>query len=136
MADPIRVDGLKEFSRNLKRLDADLPKALRVALNDAVDIVVDDARPRIPSKSGRARRSVKARSTRSAARVVGGSKSVPYYSWLDFGGRVGRNGSVRRPFLKDGRYIYRAFFSNHDRFQDALEKALLDVARKAGVEVE
>lgn len=135
MADPIRIEGLAEFSRNLKKLDADLPKALRVALNKSADIVVGAARPRIPKRSGRAQASVKARSTRTAVRVVGGSKRVPYYPWLDFGGAVGRNKSVRRAFLKDGRYIYRAYFDNSDEFGRVLEAALLDVAREAGVEV-
>lgn len=137
MADPIQIEGLKEFSRNLKKLDADLPKALRVGFNAAADIVVTDARSGVPSgKTGKARRSVKARSTRTAARVVGGGRSAPYYPWLDFGGRVGRKKSIRRPFLSDGRYIYRAFYDNQQRFADALEAALLDVVRQAGIEVD
>lgn len=135
MTEPIRVEGLREFSRNLKKLDADLPKALRIALNEAADVVVKGARPKVPRKSGRAAASVKARSTRTAVRVVGGGNRVPYYPWLDFGGRVGRNKSVRRPFLKEGRYIYASYFANTDEFTKVLEAALLDVARQAGVEV-
>lgn len=135
MADPIRVQGLAEFSRNLKKLDADLPKALRIALNEAADIVVKGARPRVPRRSGRAAASIKARSTRTAVRVVGGSNRVPYYPWLDFGGRVGVKKSVRRPFLKEGRYIYASYFANTDEFGKVLEEALLEVARQAGVEV-
>jgi hypothetical protein len=135
VAEPIRVEGLKEFSRNLKKLDGDLPKALRIALNEAADIVVSGARSRIPRRTGRASASVKARSTRTASRVVGGSNRVPYYPWLDFGGRVGKGKSVRRPFLKEGRYIYASYFANSDEFAKVLEEALLDVARQAGVEV-
>lgn len=135
MTEPIRVEGLREFSRNLKKLDADLPKALRIALNEAADVVVKGARPKVPRKSGRAAASIKARSTRTAVRVVGGGNRVPYYPWLDFGGRVGRNKSVRRPFLKEGRYIYASYFANTDEFTKVLESALLDVARQAGVEV-
>lgn len=136
MADPVKVDGLKEFSANLKRLDTGLPKALRMALNSAADVVVAAARPRIPTRSGKAKASVKARSTRKASRVVGGGKRAPYYPWLDFGGRVGRNRSVRRPFLKDGRYIYDAYFDNSRRFGEVLEESLIDVAREAGVEID
>jgi hypothetical protein len=135
MADPIRVEGLAEFRRNLKKLNADLPKALRIALNQAADIVVGDARPRVPRRSGRAAASIKARSTQTAVRVVGGSARVAYYPWLDFGGRVGRNKSVRRAFLKEGRYIYKSYFDNSDEFAEVLQAALLDVARQAGVEV-
>ena len=144
VADPIKVEGLAEFSRNLKKLDADLPKALRVALNESAGLVVDYARPKIPSRSGRARGSVKTASTRTAARVRGGGNRAPYYPWLDFGGSVGRGrtgrgtGSVHRPFKKDGRYIYDGYFKlkASGEFQTTLEAALLDVARQAGIEVE
>lgn len=134
--EPIKIEGLAQFTKNLKTLDRDLPKALRMAFNTAADVVVQDARPRIPTKSGKAKASVKARSTATASRVVGGSTRVPYYPWLDFGGRVGRSKSVRRPFLKEGRYIYRAYFSNQARYAELVETALLDVARQAGVEID
>jgi len=136
MADPIQIDGLKEFVGNLKKLDADLPKALRVAFNAAADIVVTDARTGIPSRSGKARASVKARSTQKAARIVGGGKTAPYYPWLDFGGRVGRNKSIRRPFQTEGRFIYRAFYDNKPKFGEAVETALLDAVKQAGIEVD
>lgn len=135
MTEPIRVEGLAEFRRNLKQLNSDLPKALRLALNQAADIVVSDARPRVPKRTGRAAASIRARSTQTAVRVAGGSARVAYYPWLDFGGRVGRNKSVRRAFLKEGRYIYRSYFDNTEKFAEVLEAALLDVARQAGVEV-
>lgn len=136
MADPIRIDGLAQFSRDLKKLDADLPKALRVALNEAADVIVDYARPRVPKRSGRAQASVKARSTRTAVRVVGGGSRAPYFPWLDFGGRVGRRRAVKRAFLKDGRYIYEGYFRKQAEFEAVLTKALLDVAAQAGIEVD
>ena len=136
MTDAIKIDGLREFQRDLKKLDSDLPKALRVALNEAAEVVVSYARPRIPRVSGRAAASVKAKSTRTAVRVSGGGNRVPYFPFLDFGGRVGRRRSVRRPFLKEGRYIYAAYFSNQKEFAEVLEKALLNVAKQAGVEVD
>lgn len=137
-ADPISITGLRKFSRDLKKIDNDLPKTLRVALNEAADVVVSDARPRVPRRSGRAQRSIKARSTRTAVRVSGGGSRAPYYPWLDFGGRVGKARSIRRPFLKDGRFIYRAYFDAavRDRFSTVLEKSLIKVAESAGVEVE
>jgi hypothetical protein len=130
------VVGLREFQRNLKKLDADLPKALRVAFNGAADVVVTDARRRVATRSGRARGTVKARSTQTASRVVGGGNKAPYYPWLDFGGKVGRARSVSRPFLKHGRYIYDAYFDNQARYAQLMERALLDVAASAGVEVD
>lgn len=136
MTDAIKIDGLDQFRANLKVMDRELPKALRMAFNAAAEIVVNDARPRVPSKSGRARGSVKARSTQAYSRVSGGGNKAPYYPWLDFGGKVGRGKSVSRPFLKDGRYIYDAYFRNKARYAEMLEKSLLDVAVQAGVEVD
>src|SRR5690554_1767237 len=105
--EPIKVQGLKEFRDALKRLDGDLPKALRQAFNRSAELIVNEARPKVPKLTGRARASVKTRSTQKEVRIVGGSKRVPYYPWLDFGGRI-RN--AERPFLKNGRYIYDAYF--------------------------
>src|SRR3546814_5568401 len=51
----IRITGLREFQRNLKRLDSELPKALRMAFNTAADVVADDARQEIGRASGRER---------------------------------------------------------------------------------
>jgi hypothetical protein len=136
MPEPIHVEGLREFSLSLKRLDSDMPKVLRVGLNSVADLVVSDATPRIPSRSGKARRSVRAKSTRTAARIAAGGARVPYYGWLDFGGRVGRGRSQVRPYMKQGRYIYRSYFANRERFAQMLEDTLVDVARQAGMEVE
>lgn len=138
VADPIRVQGLKEFNKQLRELDKGLPKATRLALNEAAELVVDYARPRIPKRSGRAARSVRAASTRKAVRVSGGGRRAPYYPWLDFGGRVGRARSVERKFYKDGRYIYDGYFklSASGDFQDTLSRSLVKVAEQAGFEVD
>ena len=138
MAEPIRVDGLAQFSRNLKKLDSEAPKALRLALNEAADVVVSDAKPRVPRRTGKAQASIKARSTRTAVRVQEGGTRASYMPWLDFGGRVGRRRSVKRPFLKDGRYLYRSYFDkrNSGEFQQVLTRALLGVAAQAGVVVD
>lgn len=132
--DPIRIDGLKEFVGNLKRLDSDLPKVLRVAFNAAGATIVNEARAGVPVKTGAARASLKMKSTQKEAKIVGGSKKVPYYPWLDFGGQIPRG--PKRPFIKDGRYIYAAYFRHRDEFAGLVEKALLDAAHAAGVEVD
>lgn len=130
------MSGLAEFTRNLKKLNSDLPKALRVAFNGCAQVVVDDATPKVPTLSGKAKRTIKARSTASASRVVEGSAKVPYVPWLDFGGKVGKNRSVSRPFIKHGRFIYDAYFDNRTRYGELVEQALLDACRAAGVEVD
>jgi hypothetical protein len=129
----VKVEGLREFQKALKAMDSDLPKALRLALNDAANVIVDDAKPRVPARSGAARKSVKARSTQKLSRVSGGGNRAPYYPWLDFGGRIPRG--PRRPFLGNGRYIYNAYFRHRDEFADHIRNGIVKVANQAGLEV-
>lgn len=133
----VGIDGLNEFVRNLKTLDAELPKALRLSLNEISKIIVDTAAGNVPSRTGRTRKSVKARSTAKAARLSGGSKGVPWYGWLDFGGegRVkGRPG--KRPVKKEGRYLYAAYYKHRDEIPELMAAALVEIAHKSGVEID
>jgi hypothetical protein len=135
MADAIKIDGLAEFSRNLRKLDSDLPKALRVGLNDAVNIVVNYARPRIPTRTGTARKSLRANSTRTEARIAAGGRRAPYFPWLDFGGKGPGNRPAKRPFYKDGRYLWKGYIVKRDELNAGLVRALVGVAEQAGIEV-
>lgn len=133
----LRVSGLKELKTALKAVNSDLPKALRIAFNDVAKIVVDDAKAKVPVLTGAAKGSIKPRSTQTAVRISGGGNKVPYYPWLDFGGRVGKSNSVHRPVIADGRYIYPAYFAARDsgRIQEALTDAMDDIVRRAGLEL-
>lgn len=135
MVEPIRIRGLAEFNRSLRKINTDLPKELRKALNKGAELVVEWAAPRVPSRSGKARRSVRASSTRTAARVTGGGPRVPYYPWLDFGGRVGRKRSVHRAFDGTGRYIYPGYHARQDEIYDELARVLVELAEAAGLDV-
>jgi hypothetical protein len=135
MAEPIKIEGLAAFQKSLRKLDADAPKMLRIAFNDATGLVIDYARPRVPRRSGRAAGTIKAKSTRTAARVSAGSKRAPYYPWLDFGGRGPNNKPAPRPFYKEGRFLWKALVVKRDDLQSALEGALVGVAEQAGLEV-
>jgi nucleotide-binding universal stress UspA family protein len=132
----IRVVGLNEFRKGLRTLDRTLPKGVRVALNDAANILVDAARPKVPHRSGRAASSMRAQSTQTQARVAVGGPKAPYYPWLDFGGKTGRKKSVVRPFYKEGRYIFPTLVEKREAIQDAMLTALAALASEAGVEVD
>ncbi len=135
LIEPIKVEGLREFSRGLRKLDKDAPKGLRIAGNKAAQIVVDTAKPRVPlgpGRGGHALSSIRASSTRTAARVSAGSKRFPYYPWLDFG----VNKSVRRPFIKQGRYIWKAYSDKKIEVERTLHDELINVAREAGLDPE
>lgn len=133
--DPIKVEGLRQFQAALKAMDGESQKQLRVALNKAADLVADAASAKVPRRSGRAAASLRAQSSQREARVMGGSKKVSYYPWLDFGGRIGKDKSVHRPFIQRGRYIYPAYVSEYPKVMEALAGALEELARNAGLEV-
>ena len=132
----VEIDGLKEFQGSLRAMEAGLPKQLRTVLNAAADVVLDAARPDVPTKSGRARASMKARSSQRAARIAVGGKKAPYYPWLDFGGEGKRKGRpAARPFLRKGRYVYPALDRTHDQVTEVMAQGLTDLAKSAGLEV-
>ena len=136
MVAKIQVAGLRDFQRQLKAMDAGLPKQLRLALNEAAKVVVDHATARMPSRSGRAKASLKARSTQRTARVALGGNRAPYAPWLDFGGEGRRKGRpAARPFIKAGRYVYPALDAKRGDVTDIMARALADLARQAGLEV-
>lgn len=135
MALTIAVSGLRELSRSLNKIDSASAKQLRIVFNEAAELVIATARPRIPRRTGRAAGSLKTKSTRTAVRVAFGGPKAPWFPWLDFGGKVGRRKSVVRPFLKDGRYVYPAYYERHDDIVRAMQEGIERVARSAGLEV-
>lgn len=138
MSDAIKIDGLTQFAKRIKQVDTELPKMLRKTLNVVAGVVVDATRPNIPSRSGKARASVKAASLRDAVRVKAGGTKAPWYPWLDYGGEGRIKGRPpKRPFIKSGRYLYPAYFKKRDSGEllELANKGLLEVVEAAGLEV-
>ncbi len=136
MVAKIQVTGLREFQKALRDMDKDLPRQLRVALNEASGLVVGYAQPRFPRVSGRAAASLKARSSQREARVALGGARARYAPWLDFGGQGRVKGRPpARPFLKDGRYVYQGLRVKRDEITEVMSNALTRLARDAGLEV-
>lgn len=133
--DPIRVDGLAQLRKSLKDSETGSPTMVRLALNDAAQIVVSVAKPRIPRDSGTAAGTLKAASTATKSQIKVGGTKAPYYPWLDFGGSTGKHKSVHRPFLRSGRYIYPAYSQERLNIMKLLEKRLTQVVTDAGLEV-
>lgn len=135
--EPIRIDGLRDLTRSLRQVDSNAAKQIRLALNVMADAVIAEALPKVPRRTGRAAKSIAARSTGKVARVKAGSNRAPYYPWLDFGGRVGPSKSVRRAFLKNGRYIYPAYgrLKESGRLADIGAQAMRTALSNAGLDV-
>lgn len=135
----IQVEGLAEFRRGLRQVHRNLPRAVRRVANDAAEIVVAAARPGVPlgpAERGHAVQSIRTASTQSSGRVKGGGARFPYYPWLDFGGRVGRDRSVYRRVIRRGRYIYPAFVDNREQITEEMEQGLQRLARSAGIDMD
>lgn len=133
----ISVEGLAEFNRGLRKLDSEAPKALRIALNGVADLLVGKIRPQIPRRTGAAAASLKARSTRTSARIAVGGRKAAYYPWLDFGGEGRVKGHpAHREFIKEGRYVYPTLRVERPTIEDKLGQALVAVAVDAGLDVD
>ena len=139
MNEAVRVSGIKEVRSALRKLgDAERLAEVREGLKAAAGIVVDDAKARVPTRSGRARDSLRATAGGNTAYVNGGKASVPYYGWLDFGARTPIPGRARSvgPWAGSGtgpakgRFIYPALDAREDEVYKAVEDALWKVAQK------
>lgn len=137
VAPALKVEGLAELRRALKGAERmDDRKELAAGLKAAADVVAQDAKSRVPSVTGRARGAIRATSGGNRAFVVGGKASVPYYGWLDFGGRTPVTGNPRSrgPWAGSGtgptkgRFIYPAFDARDNEVAhlvaEAVERAL------------
>lgn len=137
MEQKIEVGGLAALNRGLRQIDKEAPKRLRLAFNDSANLLVDEARPTVPSVTGAARASMKARSTRTSARVSVGGKKAAYFPWLDFGGEgrvAGR--PAARPFLKEGRYVYPALRRIRPDIEKSLQDGIEQVVAAAGLDLD
>lgn len=129
----IEVGGLAQLSRGLKAIDAGAPKELRIALNSAAQMLVDEAKPTVPTLTGAARRSLVAKSTRTSARVAAGGKKAPWFPWLDFGGKGKSGRPAPRDFYKEGRYVYPALRRIRPRIEAQLQESISAVIAGAGL---
>ncbi|MBB3099305.1 hypothetical protein FHR83_007011 [Actinoplanes campanulatus] len=131
----IAVTGLAQLNRGLRAIDSEAPKQLRLALNEAAELLVTKTRPKIPAVTGAARSSLKARSTRTSARVAVGGKKAPYFPWLDFGGQGRVKGRpAPRAFINEGRYVYPTLAEIRPEIEQVLQDSISAVISGAGLE--
>lgn len=132
----IEVRGIVELRKALRDIDKDLAKELGAGLAEAAKIVADDARARVPVRSGRAAASIKVRKSQTGASLAVGGAKAEYFPWLDFGGHVGKVHSVTRPFIPKGRYIYPALAARRDEVKAKVDEVLERMAKAGGFDTE
>lgn len=139
MANPeIRVLGLAELRRDLKRLGAQWPKELAKANNRAAEVVAAEARRRAPAGPHQGGGSVTAitqsiratKAQRSASVSFGGPRS-PHAAPTEFGGTLPRHASRSRTTVRQRAFLYPAIAAKTDEvvltYQAMLER-LMDAA--------
>lgn len=138
MADFVRteVHGVRELVSAFRRLDRNLPEESAKELQGIGNRVTHEIQAKVPIDIGRARGSFRVRKKQTSITLAAGGARAPYYQWLDFGGRVGRNKSVTRPYMKSGRYIYPTIAERGPEIKSQVENALVKLARKAGFRVD
>lgn len=136
----IRVEGLKELSRTLRKLSdsKEFGKELRGANLKSAQVVASRAQSRAPVRSGRLRGSIRALAQQRGAQVKGGSKRVPYFGFIDFGGTIRFRTSSRRitrPYIKGGRILYPALAEKRQEVNNIFNEEVKKVMRKAGLQL-
>lgn len=138
MASPdveVKVVGLVELRKALKQVSTELPKEMKTGFKAIAQSIASGAQDKMPSISGKAKGSIKPRASASGASIVFGGSAAPYEPFLDFGGKVGRNKSVVRPFIKEGRYLYPTIKEKNTEIMEAVDKLITKVAESAGFDI-
>lgn len=130
----VKVQGLRELQAALKAAEDGAQKELRVALNRAAELVARGAARRVPTKTGRAKASLRAQSGQREAKVAGGSKKAAYYGWLEFGGRIGRDKATRRPFVQGGRYLWPSYAAQREQVARVIADELEALMKRTGLD--
>jgi len=102
MAKPaIEVEGTRELRRLLRQIESkDIKDALKAANKGAAVIIADDAKTKVPVRSGRLKKSIAGRGSQSSGSIKAGSAArVPYAGAIHFG--WGRRNIRPQMFLTD-----------------------------------
>lgn len=121
---------LADWKASMGRFQQSTDERIHKMLATAAEGVAGDAQRLVPrGASGAARASMRA----VGLSVVMGGARAPYGPWLEFGGRVGINDSVRRTFVPGGRYIWPTWMRNRTEILGDMERGLADLAKESGL---
>ena len=101
----VKARGLDGFTHECDIASDRLTTDTRSLMSELADDTADDAR-------GRANRGKLTGASRDSIRAMGpvvrAGDDVPWYGFADFGGRVGRKRSIKRTYIKGGRWLFPA----------------------------
>jgi phage gpG-like protein len=123
----VRVDGLAQLRRDLRKMQPDTLKEVRGVLKHSAEIVAATARARAPRRTGRLAASIRATTAGNRAVV---RSPLPYAAVHEFGGTIRPRGAPIR--IRRSEMVTGALERNRDRIANALLDGLDDVARRHG----
>ncbi len=132
----VRVRGGARFLASVGVFRGRLPRVVKQAAREAALPVARTAKagvPLGPAKGGHARSSIRVATSRGGVAVRGGGARFPYYPWLEYGGRVGRNNSVYRARVRRGRYIYPALDRHRPEIEQTMNRLIVRAALGSGL---
>lgn len=95
----VKVEGLRELTANLRRVNRELPKGLTKIHKAIAAPVADKARSKVRSRTGRLASTVRPLATQRVARIAVGRASMVYAPINHYGGYPGDYPG--NPFLTD-----------------------------------
>ena len=134
----IRVEGLAQFQRELRRVSNDFPRELRLANLEAAEVVAKAARAKAQALGGVARKSapsIKATAEQRRAKVSFGGPKFPFALGAEFGG--GSRPSTRQFKAWRGNdsgagyFVFPEIRRTKDAFLEVYEKGLFDLIERA-----
>lgn len=140
MAEPLRVVGLREFTRELRALDRNLPRELGRIGKKAAEVVVDEAQGNARNLGGVHRKSapsIKASGSQRKVVIRGGGARFPFFWGAEFGAKQfaqfpSWRGNAWQPDRAGiGYMIHPAIRSTRGKFMDAYGDGIERLSRRA-----
>lgn len=134
-ADAVKVNGLADFRRELKTIDAELPKELRKTNLAAAELVAKDARTKANNQGGVARHvepSIIAAATQGNAKLAWGGSKFPMAAGAEFGSIRFKQFKPWRGSGSDaGYFMFPAVRETREQFIEVYDEMLADLTRHA-----
>ena len=131
----IRAGGISALAKSLRLIgDKELSKEMKTVTKEAAEKVLPFARRRVPVRTGRLQRSLKAQGTRRYAKIIAGTatKTAPYARQIHSGRNIGSTGRRTKgtPFIKEA--IPEAWPSIIEDFVRGMNRIARDFEKKHG----
>lgn len=139
----VKVEGLKDFQRELRSIDTKLPRELTKANKNAAELVASRARHKAASQGGVASKtapSIKAAAEQRRSKVNIGGLAFPFALGAEFGSkqylqfkhwRGNRHDEGMEPGSGVGWFLYPTIRETRDEYIEIYTRSINEVMRKA-----